>query len=400
MGENRSAGALDEGPDIDLGGRLALITGGGSGLGLAMAHEFARRGAELALIGRDAARLQRAAGELAKVGARTSLFALDVRDRHAVRRAVRDLESARGPVDILVNNAAGNFVRPAEEIPERAFANLIDIVLNGTFNCTRAVARSMIARRGGGVILNVVATYAWTGGPGTVHSACAKAGVLAMTRTLAVEWARHRIRVVAVAPGPFESSGAADRLWPSDELEQRVRATVPLGRFATREEVARAATWLVSDDAAYVTGECLTIDGGAWLGRGILGADEPIPKVRRRRRPHLAFPRPTDTGESPCVAQSCCCSASRCSRPRKRPIARRVGCSLRARWSTPATVWWPPRTRSPSVSASTSWSGAAARWTRRSPSTPRSVFSNRWPTGSAATSSPSSGTPKAGSSTG
>jgi NAD(P)-dependent dehydrogenase (short-subunit alcohol dehydrogenase family) len=193
------------------------------------------------------------------------------------------VESERGPIEILVNNAAGNFVRPAEELPERAFANLVDIVLNGTFNCTRAVARSMIARGGGGVILNVVATYAWTGGPGTVHSACAKAGVLAMTRTLAVEWARHRIRVVAIAPGPFESSGAADRLWPSEELEQRVRAGVPLGRFATPEEVARAAAWLLSDDAAYVTGECLTIDGGAWLGRGILGTDEPIPKIRRRK---------------------------------------------------------------------------------------------------------------------
>ncbi len=129
----------------------------------------------------------------------------------------------------------------------------------------------------------MVATYAWTGGPGTVHSACAKAGVLALTRTLAVEWARHRIRVVAVAPGPFSSTGAADRLWPSEDLEEKVRRAIPLGRFATREEVARAAAWLVSDEAAYVTGECLTLDGAAWLGRGILGTDEPIPKVRRRR---------------------------------------------------------------------------------------------------------------------
>jgi len=141
----------------------------------------------------------------------------------------------------------------------------------------------MIARGSGGVILNVLATYAWTGGPGTVHSACAKAGVLAMTRTLAVEWARHGIRVVAVAPGPFDSKGASDRLWPSAELEARVRRGIPLRRFATREEVAEACAFLVSDAASYVTGECLTIDGGAWLGRGILGEDETIPKVRRRR---------------------------------------------------------------------------------------------------------------------
>jgi NAD(P)-dependent dehydrogenase (short-subunit alcohol dehydrogenase family) len=142
----------------------------------------------------------------------------------------------------------------------------------------------MIAGGRGGVILNIVATYAWTGGPGTIHSACAKAGVLALTRTLAVEWARRGIRVVAIAPGPFESEGAADRLWPSQELEERVRRSIPLGRFATRREVAAAAAWLVSDEAAYVTGECLTLDGGGWLGRGVLGADEPIPKVRRRRR--------------------------------------------------------------------------------------------------------------------
>lgn len=141
----------------------------------------------------------------------------------------------------------------------------------------------MIARGRRGVVLNVVATYAWTGGPGTIHSACAKAGVLAMTRTLAVEWARHGIRVVAIAPGPFESKGAADRLWPSSELEERVKRSIPLKRFATREEVAEAAAWLVSDAASYVTGECLTMDGGAWLGRGILGDDEPVPSVRRRR---------------------------------------------------------------------------------------------------------------------
>ena len=141
----------------------------------------------------------------------------------------------------------------------------------------------MIAAGRPGVILNVVATYAWTGGPGTIHSACAKAGVLALTRTLAVEWARHGIRVVAIAPGAFESRGAADRLWPSEDLEDRVRRSVPLGRFASRGEVAGAAAWLLSDEASYVTGECLTIDGGAWLGKGILGGDEPVPKVRRRR---------------------------------------------------------------------------------------------------------------------
>ena len=137
---------------------------------------------------------------------------------------------------------------------------------------------------GGGVIVNIVATYAWTGGPGTIHSAASKAGVLALTRTLAVEWARHGIRVIAIAPGPFDSEGAGDRLWPSDELRERVREAIPLGRFAKREEVADACAWLVSDASACITGECLTMDGGAWLGRGILGAAATV-KRRRRERP-------------------------------------------------------------------------------------------------------------------
>lgn len=266
----------------DLHGRVALITGGGTGLGLEIARALGRRGACLALASRSEEHLAAGRHALEAEGVRVVTRPCDVRDAHAVRRLVKALEEELGRIDVLVNNAAGNFVRPAEDLPEKAFANVVDIVLNGTFNMSRAAGRSMIAK-GGGVILNVVATYAWTGGPGTIHSACAKAGVLAMTRTLAIEWARHRIRVVAIAPGPFESKGAADRLWPSEELADRVRGTIPLGRFATREEVAAACAWLVSDEASYVTGECLTMDGGACLGRGFLGPDEPIRSVRRRR---------------------------------------------------------------------------------------------------------------------
>ncbi len=270
--------------DGGLAGRVAVLTGGGTGLGLEIGRQLALRGARIAITSRDPEHLRRGEAALRAAGAEAASFPCDVRDPHAVRRTARAVEERFGSLDILVNNAAGNFVRPAESLPEKAFANVVDIVLNGTFYWSRAAARSMIGRGRGGVILNVVATYAWTGGPGTVHSAAAKAGVLAMTRTLAVEWARHGIRVVAIAPGPFDSAGAADRLWPSEELEERVRRAIPLGRFARREEVARAAAWLLSEEAAYVTGECLTIDGGGWLGRGILGADEPIPKLRRRRR--------------------------------------------------------------------------------------------------------------------
>ena len=280
MGGNHRSGPLDEAP---LTGRLALITGGGTGLGLEIGRVLAGRGVDLAILSRDESHLEAGRSALAAEGARVGAFACDVRDVHGVRRTVRRIEERLGPIAFLINNAAGNFVRPAEKLPEKAFATVVDIVLNGTFNCSRAVGRSMIRRGDTGVILNIVATYAWTGGPGTVHSACAKAGVLAMTRSLAVEWARHGIRVVAVAPGPFDSTGAADRLWPSEELRQRVRRGIPLGRFATRTEVARAVAWLVSPEAAYVTGECLTLDGGAWLGRGIHGTDEPVATIPRRR---------------------------------------------------------------------------------------------------------------------
>ncbi len=268
------------------GGKRALITGGGTGLGLQIGLALRGAGASVAIASRSEEHLEtgRQALQDGEGSGAVATSVCDVRDHHAVRRTVREVEAEIGPIDLLVNNAAGNFVRPAERLPEKAFSTVVDIVLNGTFNMSRAVGRSMIEGKRGGVMLNVVATYAWTGGPGTIHSSCAKAGVLAMTRTLAVEWARHGIRVVAVAPGPFDSSGAADRLWPSRELEQKVRESIPLGRFATREEVADAAAWLLSDAAGYVTGECLTLDGGGWLGRGILGADEPIPTIRRRRR--------------------------------------------------------------------------------------------------------------------
>jgi NAD(P)-dependent dehydrogenase (short-subunit alcohol dehydrogenase family) len=274
-GRNRAADSLRD--------RGVLITGGGTGLGLAIGRALGRHGARIAIASRDPAHLEAGREALEACGVAVETAVCDVREPRAVRRTVAALDESLGGIDVLVNNAAGNFVRPAEELPEKAFATVVDIVLNGTFNCSRAAGRAMIARGRGGVILNVVATYAWTGGPGTVHSAAAKGGVLALTRTLAAEWARHGIRVVAVAPGPFDSSGAADRLWPSDELRERVRAGIPLGRFATREEVAEAAAWLVSPAAGYVTGSCLTIDGGGWLGRGILGGDGTVPTVRRRR---------------------------------------------------------------------------------------------------------------------
>src|SRR6266850_2585399 len=181
---------------------------------------------------------------------------------------VAKVDGDHGRIDFLVNNAAGNFIAPADQLTVNGWNSVINIVLNGTFYCTSAVGKRMIAAKSGS-ILNIIANYAWTGAPGVVHSASAKAGVLAMTRTLAVEWARHKIRVNAMAPGPVDTPGASARLFPDPAIHEGIRHTIPLRRFATLEEVANAAAYLLSDYASYVTGEAMVIDGGQWLS----GAD-------------------------------------------------------------------------------------------------------------------------------
>jgi len=256
-------------PAGTLDGRVAIITGGSSGLGLAMARYFGRLGASVAIAARNAQRLEAAARELETQDVPVLAVPTDVRDPAQVDHLLAKTLERFQRVDILVNNAAGNFVCPAEELSVNGWNAVINIVLNGTFYCTRAVGRHWIERGQPGNILNIIATYAWHGGPGTVHSAAAKAGVLAMTRTLAVEWARYRIRVNAIAPGPIDKTGGARQLWPTEEAAERLLRHIPLGRFGEPEEVAHAAAYLVSDYAGYVTGECLVMDGGAWLGRNL-----------------------------------------------------------------------------------------------------------------------------------
>ena len=254
-----------------LKGKVAIITGGGTGIGLAIAKRFGALGATLVIGSRNSRNLERGNADLRLAGFDSLAVQIDVRKTEQVDEMVHRVIHHYGRIDILVNNAAGNFISRAEDLSPNGWDAVIGIVLNGSFYCSRAVGRHMIERGTGGSIVSVLANYVWTGSAGTVHSAAAKAGVMSMTQTLAVEWAPHRIRVNAVAPGPIESAGAARQLWNSAEAVERITRTVPLGRWGQPSEVADAVAFLVSDQASFITGETLTIDGGARLGPGTFG---------------------------------------------------------------------------------------------------------------------------------
>jgi NAD(P)-dependent dehydrogenase (short-subunit alcohol dehydrogenase family) len=257
--------------ELPLKDRVAIVTGGGTGIGLAVATRLGALGARLVIGSRNSENLEHGSAELRLAGYDSLAVQIDVRNPEQVDEMVHRVRHHFGRIDILVNNAAGNFVCRAEDLSPNGWDAVVGIVLNGSFYCSRAVGRHMIERGNGGSIVSVLANYVWTGSPGTVHSAAAKAGVMSMTQTLAVEWARHRIRVNAVAPGPIESAGAAKQLWKTPEAVERITKMVPLGRWGNPGEVANAVGFLVSDEAAFITGETLTIDGGAWLARGTYG---------------------------------------------------------------------------------------------------------------------------------
>ena len=245
-----------------------IITGGSSGMGFYMAKRFVEEGANVVITGRNMERLEAAQKAISHDFSHVAIFQMDVREPDHVQAMVNYADKMFGRIDGLVNNAAGNFIVHAEKLSPNGWKSVIDIVLNGTFYCSQAVGKYWIEKEQKGSILNMLATYAWNAGAGVAHSAAAKAGVMSLTRTLAVEWGtQYGIRVNGIAPGPIERTGGAEKLWESEEAAARTLKSVPLGRLGRPEEIADLAAFILSEKAAYMNGEIVTLDGGQWLNK-------------------------------------------------------------------------------------------------------------------------------------
>jgi len=270
-------GALREGT---LNGRTIVVTGGGTGLGKAMSTCFSALGANVVIASRKIAVLEETAKEIMQQTGNPVLpIACDVRDTAAIEQLLATAVARFGGVDTVINNAAGNFIAPTEKLSAHAFSTVIDIVLKGTVNMSLAFGKYWIDEQVKGVVLNIITTYAFTGSAYVVPSAAAKGGVLALTRSLAVEWGKYGIRTNAIAPGPFPTKGAWQQLLPGNLAEQfNPQERIPLKRVGQQEELANLAAFLISDYAGFINGEVITIDGGEWLqGAGQFNAMEAIP---------------------------------------------------------------------------------------------------------------------------
>lgn len=251
-----------------LAGKTTVITGGGTGLGRSMALRLAGLGARVALLGRRPEPLAETAETIRAAGGQATFAPCDVREPEAVRAAFDRVEETLGPANQLINNAAGNFLAPSEQLSPNAFDAVVRIVLHGTFHCTSELGRRLIERQRGGEVLSIVTSYATTGSAFVLPSAAAKAGVLAMMRSLAVEWAVYGIRLNALAPGPFPTEGAFSRLMPGHELERQALRRIPSRRFGKHWELTNLVAYLMSDASPYQTGDLATLDGAEALFSG------------------------------------------------------------------------------------------------------------------------------------
>ncbi|MBI5201087.1 MAG: SDR family oxidoreductase [Elusimicrobia bacterium] len=265
-----------------LKGQAALVTGSGTGIGRVIAIELARHGADVALAARTPERLEETAKEVRALGRRALVLPTDVSEPDQVKAAVEAAAEGFGRLDIMINNAAANFIRPTEMLTAVRWKKVIDIVLNGSFYGSLEAGRKML-EQGSGCIINLVATYAWTGAPGLAPSCSAKAGVVALTKTLGAEWAGRGVRVNAIAPGFIDTPQSRERLWPTEDMVKKIASRIPAGKFGEEIDAANAALYLASPAGRYVNGEVLVCDGGHWLGKGALEIVETMAVVRKGR---------------------------------------------------------------------------------------------------------------------
>ena len=262
--------------------KVAVVTGAGTGIGKVIAEELAAHGAHVVLAARQLDRLESAAKDISANGPKSIAVAVDISDMDQVKALFDRVDAEFGRVDILVNNAAANFIRPSEALTSVRWRKVIDIVLNGTFNCSLEAGKRMIKQKSGNII-SIVAAYAWTGGPGLAPSVSAKAGVVALTRTLGVEWAQYGIRVNAIAPGFIDTPQTRERLWPEPWMQEMLLDSVPGRKFGSEKDVSNMVLYLASPMGGYVTGEVVVVDGGESLGKGALALIKKAGIIRKAR---------------------------------------------------------------------------------------------------------------------